>query len=139
MAGTRFKTIDEYVASQPKGAQTALKRARGSIRRAMPGAEEVISYGIPAFKFGGRTVLYLAGWKDHYSLYPASRQLELKFKKELAPYELSHKGTIRFPFSEPVPERLIEAIAKFRVKESAERAKAKVTSTTTTSRSARRR
>ena len=81
-------------------------------------------------------MLYLAGWKAHYSLYPSSRALELAFKDELAPYELSNKGTIRFPLSEPVPVKLIERIAKFRVKESAVRAKA---SRTATSRSARQR
>ena len=124
MAGIKFTTIDEYLASQPKGVQTALKRVRDIIRKAMPGAEEVISYGIPAFRLGGRTVLYLAGWKAHYSLYPSSRALELTFKKELEPYELSHKGTIRFPFSEPLPAKLIENIVKFRVKESAQRANA---------------
>ena len=124
MAGTKFQSVDQYLASQPKAAQTALKRVRGIIRNAIPDAEEVISYGMPAFKRGGRTLLYLAGWKDHYSLYPASRQLELTFKKELEPYELSHKGTIRFPFSEQVPAKLIENIVKFRVKESAERANA---------------
>ena len=95
------------------------------MRKAMPGAEEVISYGIPAFKLGGRTVLYLAGWKAHYSLYPSSRALELAFKDELEPYELSHKGTIRFPLAERVPAKLIENIVKFRVKESAQRAKPK--------------
>jgi uncharacterized protein YdhG (YjbR/CyaY superfamily) len=132
------RTVDDYLASQPQRAQTALKRVRTIVRNAMPGAEEVISYGIPAFRLRGRTVLYLAGWKEHYSLYPSSRSLELKFKQELGPYELSNKGTIRFPLSEPVPVKLIEKIVKFRVKESAERAKAKTTKTPT-SRSARRR
>ena len=85
--------------------------------------------------WNGRVVLYLAGWKAHYSLYPSSRALELAFKDELGPYELSHKGTIRFPLSEPVPVKLIERIVKFRVKESDERRKA---TRTATSRSARR-
>jgi len=136
MAKSKVTTADEYLASQPKPAQAALKRVRSVIRKAMPDAEEVISYGIPAFKLDGRVVLYVAGWKEHYSLYPSTRALELTFKEELEPYELSNKGTIRFPLSEPVPVKLIERIVKFRVKESAERRKA---TRTATSRSARRR
>jgi uncharacterized protein YdhG (YjbR/CyaY superfamily) len=65
-------------------------------------------------------VIYFAGWKQHYSLYPANRRLVAAFKKELAPYEVNDKGTIRFPLDEPVPVKLIEAIAKFRAKEVAE-------------------
>ena len=135
MPATKVNSVAAYIASQPKDAQAALKRVRGIIRRVMPGAEEAISYGIPAYKLGGRAVLYLAGWKAHYSLYPSTRPLELAFKDELEPYELSHKGTIRFPLSEPVPVKLIERIVKFRVKESGERRKA---TRTASSRSVRR-
>jgi uncharacterized protein YdhG (YjbR/CyaY superfamily) len=123
MAKTDFKSIDQYIASQPKAAQGVLKRLQSIIRKAVPGAEEAISYQIPAFKVGGRAVLYFAGWKEHYSLYPANDRLVAAFKNELAPYEVNNKGTIRFPLSEPVPVKLIEGIAKFRAKEVAEHQK----------------
>ncbi len=61
---------------------------RSAIRKAVPGAEEVISYQIPAYKLHGRAVLYFAGWKQHYSLYPATDRLVAAFKDELAPYEV---------------------------------------------------
>jgi uncharacterized protein YdhG (YjbR/CyaY superfamily) len=125
MAKTDFKSIDQYIASQPKAAQGVLKRLQSIIRKAVPGAEETISYQIPAFKVGGRAVLYFAGWKEHYSLYPANDRLVAAFKNELAPYEVNNKGTIRFPLSEPVPVKLIEGIAKFRWKEVAEHQKTK--------------
>jgi uncharacterized protein YdhG (YjbR/CyaY superfamily) len=141
---TKRHSLAAYLASQPKTTQAALKRVRSIIRKAMPRAEEAISYGIPTYKLDGRAVLYFAGWKEHYSLYPSTRQLELAFKDELAAYDLSNKGTIRFPLSEPVPVELIERIAKFRVKEAAARGRAKApvrkkpTTRTATSRSARR-
>jgi uncharacterized protein YdhG (YjbR/CyaY superfamily) len=69
-------------------------------------------------------VVYFAGWKQHYSLYPATHQLVAAFKDDLAPYKVN-KGTIRFPLSAPVPVRLIEGIAKFLAKEAAERARVK--------------
>jgi uncharacterized protein YdhG (YjbR/CyaY superfamily) len=62
-------------------------------------------------------VIHFAGFKQHYSVYPAKAGLVAAFKRELAPYEYNNKGTIRFPLSKPVPERLIEAIARFRAKQ----------------------
>ncbi len=121
MAKTSFKSVDEYLSSQPATAQRVLRRVRTILRKALPGAEEVISYQIPAYKLHGRTALYFAGWKEHFSLYPSNARLEKKFKKELAPYEVNHKGTIRFPLDAPVPVKLLEGIARFRAKEVAER------------------
>ena len=124
MATTDFKSVDEYISAQPDAAQAALGQVRSAIRKAMPGADEVISYKIPTYKLNGRAVLYFAGWKEHYSVYPASVSLVAAFKDELASYKVD-KGTIRFPLSQPVPVKLIEHIAKFRAQEAAARAKAK--------------
>jgi uncharacterized protein YdhG (YjbR/CyaY superfamily) len=119
-----FKSVDEYIASQPRGIQGLLNRLRSTIRSAVPGAEETISYKIPAYKLRGNRVLFFAAWKHHYSLYPATTRVIEAFKDDLAPYEVS-KGTIRFPLSEPIPAKLIGRIAKFRAKEVSEREKAK--------------
>ncbi len=124
MAKTDFKSVDEYIASQPEAVQDVLKRVRSTIRKAVPGAEEMISYKIPTYKLHGDPVLYFAGWRKHYSLYPANDHVVAAFKDDLAPYEVN-KGTIRFPLSEPVPIKLIGRIAKFRAKEVAEREKSK--------------
>jgi uncharacterized protein YdhG (YjbR/CyaY superfamily) len=121
---TDFKSVSEYIASQPDGVQSVLNRVRRTIRKAVPGAEETISYKIPAYKLHGDRVLFFAGWKQHYSLYPATARVVEAFKDELARYEVS-KGTIRFPLSEPVPVKLIGRIAKFRAKEVSDREKAK--------------
>lgn len=124
MAKTDFKSVDEYIATHPDGVQAILQRVRSIIRRAVPGAEEAISYQIPTFKLHGGSVVYFAGWKEHYSLYPAGDRLVAAFKRELVPYQVS-KGTIRFPLSQPVPVRLIERVARFLAKEAADRARAK--------------
>jgi uncharacterized protein YdhG (YjbR/CyaY superfamily) len=126
MAKTDFKSVDEYIATHPEDVQKVLQRVRGAIRKAVPDAEEGISYQIPAYKLHGGIVVYFAGWKQHYSVYPATDRVVEEFKDELLPYELS-KGTIRFPLSQPVPVKLIERIAKVRAEEAAERARAKVT------------
>src|SRR5712692_5289730 len=105
MAKTHFTSVDEYIASQPEAVQGVLERVRSAIRKAVPGAEEVISYKIPTYKLRGGPVLYFAGWKQHYSLYPATGRVVAAFKNDLAPYDVS-KGTIRLPLSEPVHVKL---------------------------------
>ena len=125
MAKAGFQSVDEYIAAQPKAVQDILGRVRSTIREAVPGAGEVISYNIPTYKLRGGPVLYFAGWKQHYSLYPATARIVAAFKDELARYEI-RKGTIRFPLSRPVPVKLIGRIAKFRAKEVTEREKAKL-------------
>lgn len=124
MAKTDFKSVNEYIASKPKDLQVILKRVRSTIRKALPAAKEVISYQIPVYKLNGVPALYFAGWKQHYSLYPASAALVAAFKDELAPYEI-RKGTIRLPLSEPVPVNLVERIAKFRAEQLTMREKGK--------------
>lgn len=116
MAKTEIKSVDEYMASQPEAVQGILSSVRSAIRKAVPSAEESISYKIPTYKLEGRPVLYFAGWKKHYSLYPASDGVVAAFEDDLAPYAVA-KGTIRFPLSAPVPVKLIENIARFRAKE----------------------
>ncbi len=119
MAKTDFKSIDAYVKTQPKASQAVLKQVRDVIRKAVPKADEVISYQIPAFKLQGTAVIYFAAWKEHFSLYPATDRVQTTFKQELAPYALS-KGTIRFPLEQKVPTGLIARIAKLRAKETLE-------------------
>jgi uncharacterized protein YdhG (YjbR/CyaY superfamily) len=126
MAKTPFKSVDDYLDAQPAGVRRALTRVRSTIRKSLTGAEEVISYNIPAYKLGGRAAIYFAGWSQHYSIYPTTSRLVAAFKDELAPYEIS-KGTIRFPLSEPVPVKLIAEIAKFRSTEVAHEGKTKST------------
>ncbi|MGD0145060.1 MAG: DUF1801 domain-containing protein [Rhizomicrobium sp.] len=121
---TTFKSVDDYIAAQPQSVRAALERVRGAIRKALPRAEETISYNMPSYKLGGETVIHFAAWKKHFSLYPASEKLLAFFKKDLAAATIN-KSTIRFAFSEPVPAELIARIAKYRVKELADRAKAK--------------
>jgi uncharacterized protein YdhG (YjbR/CyaY superfamily) len=116
MARTRFTSVNDYVASKPKQVRVILERVRGAIRKAVPAAEEGLSYQMPVYTLNGVPVLYFAGWKAHYSLYPASDAMIAAFKRELAPYE-RRKGTIRIPLSEPVPATLIERIARFRAEQ----------------------
>ncbi len=120
----KVTTVSEYIRAQPKALQPVLRQVRETIRKAVPKAEEVISYQMPAYKLPGGTVIFFAGWKEHFAIYPATQPLVEAFKKELAPYALS-KGTIRFPLDQKVPVGLISRLAKFRARETNARAAAK--------------
>jgi len=123
MPKTGLNTVDEYIESQPEAVRGILRRVRSTIRKAVPRAEEVISYKIPTYKLHNRPVLYFAGWRQHYSLYPATERVVAAFKDQLGEYEVK-KGTIRFALFQPVPVKLIGRIAKFRAEEVAKRVKA---------------
>ncbi|MBI1353151.1 MAG: DUF1801 domain-containing protein [Acidobacteria bacterium] len=124
MAKTDYQSVEEYLAAQPEAARAALESVRGAVRRALPEAVEGISYQIPVFKLNGRATLYMAGWKKHYSLYPVGTAVLEALAGESTPHEVE-KGTIRFPLSEPVPEALIERIARARAQEAAAGKKAR--------------
>jgi uncharacterized protein YdhG (YjbR/CyaY superfamily) len=124
MAKTDFQSIPEYIASKPRPVQALLKRVRSAIRKAIPGAKEGIAYQIPTYKLNDMQVIYFAGWKEHYSLYPIGEAIVAEFKDELSGCKIS-KGTLRFSLSEPVPADLIERIVRFRVAQLEKRDKAR--------------
>lgn len=110
-------TVDDYLAALPPSTRTVLRQVRRALKAALPKAEEVISYSMPAFRLADGVVIWFAGWKNHVSIYPASKGVRQKFAKQLAAYDVNDKGTIRFPLAEPIPTKLIVAIAKLRAKE----------------------
>jgi uncharacterized protein YdhG (YjbR/CyaY superfamily) len=117
---TKPKDIDEYIASYPIEVQKLLEQMRKTIKKAAPEATEVISYGMPAFKFNGILVWFGAHTK-HIGFYPRASVLEV-FKKELSIYK-GAKGSIQFPFDKPLPVELIGKIVEFRVIENLQKVK----------------
>lgn len=117
-----FHTIDEYHALFPAHIQELLSKMRTTIRRVAPEAEEVISYGMPGFKWHGLLVWY-AGYKKHIGFYPSASPIEV-FKKQLTKYKTS-KGAIQFPIDQEIPVALIEEIVRFRMEENLEKERIK--------------
>lgn len=107
------KTVNEYLAAVPEPARSTLKKVRAAISSAAPAeATEVISYGVPMFKYKGMLIGY-AAYPKHCSLFLATSSLLEKFKDELSRYQTS-KGTIRFPTDRPLPASLVKKIVKAR-------------------------
>lgn len=109
------KTVDEYLTAIPEPVRYTLSKVRAAIRSVVPAeTTEVISYGMPGFKYKGMLMWY-AAFSDHCSLFPTASVIE-KFKEELKPFRTS-KGTIQFPVDKPLPSALVKKMAKARVAE----------------------
>jgi uncharacterized protein YdhG (YjbR/CyaY superfamily) len=107
-------SVDVYLASQPDAQRVALERLRTRIHELVPGAEEAISYGFPAFKVGGKGVVWIAGWKEHCSIYPLTDAFLAAHPDELAGYSVG-KGTLRFKPDAPPPDELIDELIRERL------------------------
>ena len=110
--------VDAYIASFPPEIQMQLQQIRAVIREVAPSAEELISYGIPAYRLHGMLV-WFAAHTNFISLYPRGSGIE-EFKDELTGYKVS-KGTIQFPPDKLLPLELIKQIVEFRVIQNLER------------------
>ncbi len=116
------ETVDAYMSGLPQKERSVLSNLRKTIKATAPKADEVISYGIPGYKYHGMLV-YFAAFKKHLSFFPGSSQIE-KFRDEVKKYKTS-KGTLQFTVDAPIPTALVKKIVKHRMKQNEAKAVAK--------------
>jgi uncharacterized protein YdhG (YjbR/CyaY superfamily) len=109
------KDIDEYLASVPEKERDVLSELRRTIRAAAPGAQESISYRMPAFSHHGPLVFF-AAFKNHLGFYGVSKKVLDTFKSELKPWRAS-TTTLHFSAENPLPASLVMKIVRARVEE----------------------
>lgn len=114
--------MDRYIAGLPADVQQHLKAIRQTIAKAIPGATEAIKYGMPTFIWYGN-VMHYAAHLHHVGMYPAPTGIS-SFKRALAGYKTG-KGSVQFPFEQPMPLALIARIAKYRARQNAGKARAR--------------
>jgi uncharacterized protein YdhG (YjbR/CyaY superfamily) len=107
-------SVDEYIRGFPEEVQVILQEVRAAVRKAVPDAQETISYRMPAFTRKG-ILLYFAAYKHHVGLYPTASGIEA-FRDELSGYKCS-KGAVQFPIGKSMPLDLIARIARHRADE----------------------
>jgi uncharacterized protein YdhG (YjbR/CyaY superfamily) len=111
--------IDAYIAAAPAKVRPILRKIRATVRKAAPGAVEVISYRMPAFR-GHGILLYFAAFKAHIGVFPPIHG-DAALEKALARYR-GPKGNLQFPLGEPIPYDLIARIAALRMWQDAAKA-----------------
>lgn len=111
-------SVDDYLAALPEETRVVLEKLRRTIKAAAPNATETIAYQMPAFRDRGRFLVSYAAYKNHCSLYPASRAVMEALGEELKPY-FSGKGTLRFTPADPIPAAVVKRIVKTRLEETA--------------------
>ena len=121
MPHNKPETVDEYIAAFEPDVRAILRKIRATVKAAAPKATEVISYRMPALKQNG-VLVYFAAFKNHIGFYPPIKG-DAKLER-LASRYAGAKGNLRFPFSEPVPYKLILALTRLRARQDAKRAKA---------------
>lgn len=108
------QAVDTYLLGVPVPERRELERLRAIIHNIVPDAEEVISYGMPGFKYHGKYLVGYNALKNHLALYPTSQPIDV-LKAKLVKYSLS-RGTIRYDLDNPLPERLIRELVQCRVR-----------------------
>jgi uncharacterized protein YdhG (YjbR/CyaY superfamily) len=105
----KLPSVSEYMKDLPPQSALVLRKVRTLVRKNVPGCEELISYGSPAFKLG-RIFMFCAAFKSHIGIYPPVRD-DARLMRQLKPYA-NAKGNLRFPLSAPMPYPLIARVAK---------------------------
>jgi uncharacterized protein YdhG (YjbR/CyaY superfamily) len=108
-------TPDAYIATFPEEIQERLQRVRTTIRKAAPGADEAISYGIVGYKQDG-VLIHFAGFARHIGLYPITAGVKDELAGELAAFKTT-KGGVQLPHDQRLPVGLVRRIVKLRVQE----------------------
>ena len=108
---TKFPDVDAYLATLPTESRAALEKLRAVTCRVAPDAVESISYGMPAFKYHGKPLIYFGVAKNHCAIYGP---IVVDQHESLSRYETS-KGTLRFSPAEPLPSRLVENMLRARM------------------------
>src|SRR5213596_1916623 len=112
----KSRTIDDYLAGVSPDERAVLQRLRETIHAVAPETEECISYGIPAFRLNGRSLVFFGAWANHCAFYPGSSVTLKKFRNDLKGFQIS-KGTIRFSPDNPLTASLVKKLVKARMAE----------------------
>jgi uncharacterized protein YdhG (YjbR/CyaY superfamily) len=108
--------IDHYLSTLDEPKRATLAQLRETIVAIVPDAEQCISYGLPAFRLGGKTIAGFAAFKSHLSYLPHSGSVISQLAVETEGYTKT-KGSLHFPVGEPLPKQLVEKLLAARIAE----------------------
>lgn len=109
-------TIDEYLKTVPEDRRRALEDLRKKIRSLVPGAEECISYRIPAFRLNGKVIAGFCGTSRGCSYFPFSGSTLKALARDLGGYDQT-KSSLHFSADKPLPTALVRKLIRVRINE----------------------
>jgi uncharacterized protein YdhG (YjbR/CyaY superfamily) len=112
------KEVDQYLQALEEPKRSTLESLRRTILEIVPEAEEVISYRVPAFRVGGKTVAGFAAFKNHLSYLPFSGSVLPQIAGDLEGYTMT-KSALHFPVDSPLPKTLVKKLISARLEAAA--------------------
>lgn len=107
-------TVKRHYESAPIAHRKLMLRIRQDILEIVPGAEEIVSYGMPAFKVDGNIVAGILANKSYVGFYPFSGSVLPLFEKELAKYTKT-KSALHIPLDSQLPKSLLKKLIRARI------------------------
>jgi uncharacterized protein YdhG (YjbR/CyaY superfamily) len=123
LAQVAAEEVDQYLRDLEEPKRSTLQTLRETILEIVPDAEQVISYRVPAFRVGGKSVAGFAAFKDHLSYLPFSGSVIGPLADELDSYTTT-KSALHFPVDRPLPKALVKKLIRVRLDEVDRRAHA---------------
>jgi uncharacterized protein YdhG (YjbR/CyaY superfamily) len=108
--------VDDYLRGVEEPQRSVLQALRRTILKIIPEAEQVLSYGLPAFRLGGKTVAGFGAFKHHMSYLPFSGSVLEQLGDELQGYART-KSALHFSVQRPLPKALVKRLIDVRVAE----------------------
>lgn len=108
--------VDKYLQALEEPKRSTLEALRNSILEVVPGAEQVISYRVPAFRVRGKTVAGFAAFKDHLSYLPFSGSVLPQLGDELKGYTMT-KSALHFSVDRPLSRTLVKKLIAVRLED----------------------
>lgn len=108
--------IDAYLAATDEPARSTLAAVRRSVRALLPEAEEVISYGVCAFRLRGETVAGFGAFARHCSYFPFSGSVLPALADRLEGYRRT-KSALHFAHDSALPTEVVQLLVETRLRE----------------------
>jgi uncharacterized protein YdhG (YjbR/CyaY superfamily) len=103
-----MSVIDDLLKDVSAPQKTVLQHIRKLILERAPEAKEVMTYGMPGFKYKNKYLVSFAAFKDHMSIFPGAEAVET-YAPHLKGYTMS-KGTIQFTVEKPISDEILVGI-----------------------------
>lgn len=116
------RIIDEYLDALPSADRESLQRIRDLVHGIVPGVEEVISHGIPAFRTKGIMVCGIAADDSGCWYVPFSASVLTEMHAQLVGYRIE-QGAIRFRAERPLSRVLVRTLIQTRIRQATQRAR----------------